>query len=107
MQRREFVTHFDSTATAGPIAAFRRNVARTFRLRVLSLIALSIAAVPAPSLAWEAFSSSATPDSMLPRNVIASLTAVSRLFPDITRATRQSQSNADGDLRDRHWFEES
>ena len=55
------------------------------RLGVRSLTVLSIAAVGFLSLACEALASSATPGPTLPRNVIVSLTAVSRLFPDITR----------------------
>src|SRR5437667_9125100 len=50
------------------------------------LTALSIAAVATLSLACET-SSPATSGTTLPRNVIVSLSVVSRLFPDITRET--------------------
>ena len=63
-----------------------------------SLTALSIAAVGALSLACEAFPSSATPGPTLPRNVIVTLTAVSRLFPEIIRETSTGRNlTATGD----------
>jgi hypothetical protein len=80
------------------MAACPRNAARTYRLGILSLTTLSIAAVGALSLACEAFSSSATPGPTLPRNVIIPLTAVSHLFPDITRETSTGRNlTATGD----------
>ena len=80
------------------MAACPRNAAKTYRLGVLSLTALSIAAVGALSLTCEAFPSSATPGPTLPRNVIVPLTAVSRLFPDITRETSTGRNlTATGD----------
>ena len=50
------------------------------------------------SLACASFSSSATPSATLRRNVIVPLTAVSRLFPDITRETSTGRNlTATGD----------
>jgi len=51
------------------------------------LTALSIAAVGSLSLACESSSSPARSATTLPRNVIVSLSVVSRFFPDITRGT--------------------
>ena len=49
--------------------------------------ALSIATVGTLLLACESFSAPATSGSTLPRNVIVPLSAIARLFPDITRET--------------------
>jgi hypothetical protein len=98
MRRRDFVPLLGSATAARPMAARPRNAARIYQLGVLSLTALSIAAVGALSLACEAFSSSAAPGPTLPRNVIVPLTAVSHLFPDITRETSTGRNlTATGD----------
>jgi hypothetical protein len=55
------------------------------RSRPKRLTTLLIAAVGTLSLAFESASTPATPDTILPRNVILPLSVVSRFFPDIIR----------------------
>ena len=69
-------------AISGP-----RIAARTRRPGALSCALVSIAAVGTVSLACVNFSSSATPGTTLPRDVIVPITAVVRHFPDIARET--------------------
>jgi hypothetical protein len=54
---------------------------------------LAIAAVALLSLAGESFSSPATSGATLPRNVMVPLSAISRLFPDITRESSTGRNS--------------
>src|SRR5215210_5022329 len=80
-------------AISGP-----RIAARTRRPGALSCALVSIAAVGTVSLACVNFSSSATPGTTLPRDVIVPITAVVRHFPDIAQETSTGQNlTATGD----------